>query len=141
MEIRDFDTADEAAVVALWNACGLAVPWNDPADDIRRCMAGPSSTLLVGIAEDELVATTMVGHDGHRGWIYYVAVRPELQGRGLGREMVDAAEAWLAARGVPKLLLMVRQGNDRVVPFYARLGYVEEPRILMSKRLGEPSAG
>lgn len=141
MEIRDFDIADEAAVVTLWNDCGLTVPWNAPADDIRRCMAGSCSTLLVGTADGELVATTMVGHDGHRGWIYYVAVRPGRQGQGLGREMVDAAEAWLAARDVPKLLLMVREGNARVVPFYARLGYEEEPRIVMSKWLKGPSAG
>lgn len=141
MDIRDYEASDESTVVALWQACGLTVPWNDPVSDIRRCVGGPSSTLLVGLHDGDLIATTMVGHDGHRGWMYYVAVRPEWHGRGIGREIVQAAEAWLASRGVPKVMLLVREGNAGVVPFYARLGFAEEARILMSKRLAEPSAG
>lgn len=116
MQIRELEPDDEAAVVALWRACGLAMPWNDPASDIRRCVEGPSSALLVGVAERGVVATAIVGHDGHRGWIYYVAVHPELQGHGLGREIVAAAEAWLTDRDVPRLLLMVREGNQKDRP-------------------------
>jgi ribosomal protein S18 acetylase RimI-like enzyme len=90
---------------------------------------------LVGEADSIIVATVMVGHDGHRGWAYYLAADPAKRDQGLGREMMQAAEAWLHERGVPKVELIVRDTNTRVIGFYQRLGYAVEPRAILAKRL------
>lgn len=140
MEIRTFQERDRSAVIALWQACGLTRPWNDPDSDISFCIAKPESTILVGEREGPnntrtVVASVMTGHDGHRGWLYYLAVDPAQQKSGLGRAMVAAAENWLQQRGVPKVMLMVRPENDKVRAFYDALGYAEEPRVIFSRRL------
>ena len=134
--IRDATAEDERQVIALWRACGLVAPHNDPATDFRFALAGPASTVLVAHAGEQIVASVMVGHDGHRGWLYYVACAPERRREGLGSSIVDAGEEWLRARGVAKVQLMVRETNAAIVPFYERLGYEEMPRVLMSKWLG-----
>ena len=77
----------------------------------------------------------MVGHDGHRGVVYYVSADPDVQGQGLGRQVMAAAEGWLASRGVWKLNLIIRDDNEKVRGFYQALGYETEPRILMARRL------
>lgn len=135
LSIRDYQSADRDAVIALWEACGLTRPWNDPATDIAFCVSRPESTILVGEAGGKLVASVMTGHDGHRGWLYYLAVEPALQKAGHGRAMVAAAEAWLKARGVPKVMLMVRPENTTVRAFYDALGYEEEERVIYARRL------
>jgi ribosomal protein S18 acetylase RimI-like enzyme len=126
---------DVAAVVALWQRCGLTRPWNDPAADIAFARRGPNSTILIGRHDGSLVATVMVGHDGHRGWFYYLGVDPALQGRGFGRAMTQAAEAWLTERGIAKAQLMVRADNGRVRAFYQALGYGEQQRVIFAKWL------
>ncbi|WP_434618906.1 GNAT family acetyltransferase [Azospirillum sp. B2RO_4] len=137
--VRPCTGEDCDAVVALWTACGLVVPWNDPAADFALALSKTSSTVLAAVADDRLVATAMVGQDGHRGWIYYVAVDPALQGRGLGRRMVAEAEDWLTAAGMPKVQLLVRETNQRVLAFYERLGYARSPVTMMQKWLTNPS--
>jgi ribosomal protein S18 acetylase RimI-like enzyme len=140
LTIRSYVPADFDRVVALWQACELTRPWNDPASDIEFCLRSENSILMVGIAggESQIVATAMVGHDGHRGWIYYVAVAPEHQEKGAGREMLAHAEAWLSQRGVPKAMLMIRETNRKVIGFYQRLGYAVEERVVMSRWLKKP---
>lgn len=123
MEIGSLAEAETEAAVELWRVAGLLRPWNDPRADIRLALGSPASTILAGRVEGRLVATAMVGFDGHRGWIYYLAVTPELTRGGLGARMVRAAEAWLKARGAPKLNLMVRADNQGVIGFYEKLGY------------------
>lgn len=135
MNIRPYTPADRDAVIALWQTCGLTRPWNDPGSDIAFCTSRPESTILVGERDDRILASIMTGHDGHRGWLYYLAVEPALQKAGLGRAMVAAAENWLKARGVPKVMLMVRPENEKVRAFYDALGYAEEPRVIFSRRL------
>lgn len=132
---RSARAEDEPAVVALWQACGLIVSYNDPSADFRFARGGPASDVLVGEADGRIVGSVMVGHDGHRGWLYYLAAAPDRRGRGVGRRMVEAAEAWLRERGVPKAQLIVRETNTRVVGFYERLGYEVAPRVLMAKWL------
>ncbi len=122
-------------VVELWERTGLTRPWNDPHDDLCRALHGPASTVLVGIEADTLIATAMVGHDGHRGWVYYLAVRPEMRGCGRGAAIMRACEAWLRDRGVPKLNLMVRAENPDALNFYAALGYGRDDVVLLSRRL------
>ncbi|MFG1461583.1 GNAT family acetyltransferase [Xanthobacter sp. DSM 24535] len=127
---------DVDALVSLWERAGLVRPWNDPRADIALARRGPHSTILVARdAAGAVVGSVMVGHDGHRGWIYYLAVDPDLTRQGLGRALAHTAEDWLKARGVPKLMLLVRPENEQVRAFYAASGYIEEPRIIFTKRL------
>ena len=77
----------------------------------------------------------MAGDDGHRGWLYYLAVAPELQRTGLGRQMVAAAEDWLRARGVIKVMLMIRPTNLKVRGFYDAIGYGQQDRMIMARWL------
>lgn len=135
MRIRPYQDADFAAVVALWDATGLSVVYNDPALDIPRCKAAPNAELFVGLIGPTLVGTIMAGHDGHRGWLYRLAVAPEHQRLGLGRRLVEQAESWLAGQGMPKINLMIRDTNAAVRDFYLRLGYAVAPRIVMQKGL------
>lgn len=139
LAIRPFAEGDRDAVVGLWTACGLVVPWNDPVADIALAVSRPNSTILVGAEDGRLVASVMVGHDGHRGWFYYLAVDPARQGRGYGRAMVVAAENWLVEAGMPKVQLLVRETNLRVMAFYERLGYAASPVTMMQKWLKTPS--
>ena len=98
-------------------------------------MTGSTSTVLAAVEHDELLATAMVGHDGHRGWVYYLAVTPAEQGRGLGRRVLQACEQWVHARGIPKIQLMVRADNAPVADFYQRLGYAEAHVVVLGRRL------
>jgi ribosomal protein S18 acetylase RimI-like enzyme len=139
LEIRPYEDADRDAVVGLWTACHLVVPWNDPDADIALCRSKPNAALLAGTEDGRLVATVMVGHDGHRGWFYYLAVDPARRGRGYGRRMVEAAESWLAAEGMPKVHLLIRETNTAVAAFYERLGYARSPVTMMQKWLKRPS--
>ena len=77
MEIRPFKIGDEGAVIDLWRRCNLTVPWNNPKLDIQRKLKVDPELFLVGVIGGEIVATVMGGYDGHRGWIYYLAVSPE----------------------------------------------------------------
>ena len=126
------DRYDEA--VALWHRVGLTRPWNDPLTDLRNAVEGPSSTVLA-LVTDRLLGTAVVGVDGHRGWMYYLAVQPAAQSTGIGRALVAAAEEWVAARGIPKLMLMVRSDNAAVLGFYASLGYEVNDVATLGKRI------
>jgi ribosomal protein S18 acetylase RimI-like enzyme len=127
--------ADVEAVIALWQRCGLTRPWNDPASDIAFARRGENATILIGRAAGKIVATAMVGHDGHRGWVYYVAVDPDRQGKDFGRAIMAAAEDWLRARDVTKVMLMVRPDNVAVQAFYDKLGYDVQERVIYAKWL------
>ena len=133
--VSSITDAEIETVVALWQRCGLTQPWNDPAADIGFARGGPNSDLLVGRRAGKLAATALVGHDGHRGWVYYVAVDPDAQRSGLGRAIMAAAEDWLRARGVLKVQLMVRPENRKVQTFYETLGYGEQKRVIYAKWL------
>jgi ribosomal protein S18 acetylase RimI-like enzyme len=124
-----------ADVIALWQRCGLTRPWNDPAADIALARKGENAAMLVGRDDSGIVASVLVGHDGHRGWVYYVAVDPECRHKGYGRVIMDAAEDWLRARGIEKLQLMVRPDNSQVQAFYQSLGYLKQERIIYAKWL------
>jgi ribosomal protein S18 acetylase RimI-like enzyme len=135
LAVSSISDAEIETVVALWQRCDLTQPWTDPAADIAFARRGPNSDILVGRCGDKLVATALVGHDGHRGWVYYVAVDPDAQGSGLGRAIMSAAEDWLRAHGVLKVQLMVRPDNSKVQAFYEALGYGEQKRIIYAKWL------
>lgn len=135
LTFRAIDDGDVDAVAALWARCGLTRPWNDPHADIAFARSIPNAALLVGLENGAIVASVMVGHDGHRGTVYYVSVDPERQNKGMGRMVMQAAEDWLRERGVWKLNLVVRAENTAVIDFYSRLGYAKEERVNMAKWL------
>lgn len=135
MDIRTYQDADEEAVVRLWKECDLVRPWNDPHKDIRRKLTVQPELFLVGLMNGSVVATAMAGFDGHRGWVNYLAVAERYRRRGLGRALMDRVEALLKSAGCPKLNLQVRSTNTAVLAFYERLGYAQEQRISLGKRL------
>jgi ribosomal protein S18 acetylase RimI-like enzyme len=135
LAIAPLEDADIDAVIALWQRCGLTRPWNDPQADIALARQGLNAAVLLGRDGDAIVASVLVGHDGHRGWVYYVAVDPVLRKKGFGRAIMTAAEDWLRERGILKLLLMVRPDNTQVQAFYETLDYNEQERIVYAKWL------
>ena len=136
MEIRPYAECDEAEVVELWSEAIPSAPvWNDPARDIERKLAVQREIFLVAVREGRVIGTAMGGYDGHRGWIYYVVVRPDCRLQGVGTALVTAVEQGLARLGCPKVNLQIRASNGSVATFYQRLGYSREKRISMGKRL------
>lgn len=135
MKIRTYQSKDEQHIIDLWIECGLTVPWNDPKKDIRRKVADSPDMFFVGEMDGQIIASCMAGYDGHRGWIYYLAVKPGYQNRGYAKAILEHAEEALLNIGCPKIELMVRLSNEKVVSFYKHAGYKDDPVIVMSKRL------
>lgn len=135
MKIRTYNAEDEAAVVALWKATGLTVAWNDPRRDIARKLDADPEGFLVGEVDGKVVATAMVGYDGHRGSVFYFCVDPRFQGRGLARRLMEHAEAYLLRKGCPKVNVMVRTSNLQAVGLYEALGYKKDEVACLGKRL------
>lgn len=135
MDVRPFQPDDEEMVVELWQRCGLTRPWNDPRKDIARKLSEQPELFLVGIVDGEVVATAMAGFDGHRGWVYYLAVAPEHQRKSYGRALMQEIERLLTARGCPKINLQVRTSNTAVIEFYRSLGYAQDEAVSLGKRL------
>lgn len=134
--IRDVTDADIPAVIGIWTRAGVTRPWNDPEKDIAFARKAPHATILVGLVDDVPAATVMVGEDGHRGWVYYVAADPDRHGEGLGRAMMAAAEDWLKARGIWKLQLLVRGDNLKACGFYEALGFKVVDTVVFQKVIG-----
>jgi len=134
-EVVPAGAADAEAAVALWQACGLTRPWNDPAGDFRSAVEGATSAILLLRDESGLAASAMVGFDGHRGWVYYLAVAPDRRREGLGGRMMAAAEAWLRDRGAPKIQLMVREDNHAALGFYESLGLERQKVVTLGRFL------
>lgn len=135
MHIRPYQTSDKAAIIGLWQACGLVRPWNDPHRDIARKLTTQPELFLVGTEDGQVMASAMVGFDGHRGWVYYLAVDPGFRSLSHGKALMREAERLLIARGCPKINLLVRTGNTEVLEFYRRLGYVQDEAVSLGRRL------
>jgi len=135
LTITSIEDHDLPEVIALWRRCDLTRPWNDPAGDIALARRDGNATVLLGRDAGAPVASVLVGHDGHRGWVYYVSVDPDQRGKGYGRAIMAAAEDWLRGRGIEKLQLMVRGDNEKVHAFYQALGYYDQNRTTFAKWL------
>jgi ribosomal protein S18 acetylase RimI-like enzyme len=135
LRITAIEDCDVGEVTALWQRAGLTRSWNDPEGDIALARKEKNATVLLGRKAGALVASVLVGHDGHRGWVYYVSVDPEHRGEGHGRAIMTAAEDWLRARGIQKLQLMVRGDNEKVHAFYQSIGYYDQKRVTFAKWL------
>ena len=139
MRIRRFEENDREAVISLWERCGLIVPWNDPSADIDRKIRVHPELFLIGEEDQEIMATAMGGYDGHRGWVYYLAVAEDRRGRGCGRKMIDYLADLLKQRGCAKFNVMVRSANLEVIDFYGRAGFTADEVVCLSRRLIEDS--
>ena len=139
MDQRLATRTDKARVIDLWHRSGLTRPWNSPEQDFDFALATPNAVILVIEDRGAILASAMVGHDGHRGSVYYVSTDPEARGRGLGRQVMQFAENWLKQNGIWKLNLLVRQQNAPAIGFYESLGYADQECISLGKRLdGRP---
>ncbi|NIM95848.1 MAG: GNAT family acetyltransferase [Anaerolineales bacterium] len=136
MEIRAYEDPDQESVTKLWREVfSDSSSWNIPEEDIERKLAIQRELFLVAVTEGEVVGTAMGGYDGHRGWIYYVAVLPEFRRIGIGSALMAKLENELNKLGCPKINLQVRASNEVVISFYKKLGYEVEDRVSMGKRL------
>ena len=135
MKIRPFEIEDQTAVIELWQACALVVPWNDPVKDIARKLKVDADLFLVGESRGEIVATVMDGYEGHRGWINYLAVSPRHQRKGYGRKIMEFVEQRIQLKGCPKINLQIRGTNSQAAAFYESIGYDIENVIGLGKRL------
>jgi len=139
VNIRPYHAADEGSVIALWQACGLTRPWNDPRKDIARKLTEQPELFLVAEEGSDgapsVVGVAMVGYDGHRGWVNYLAVDESRRGEGLGAAIMAEAERLLVERGCPKLNLQVRSTNQGVIDWYRSLGYEPDHAVSLGKRL------
>ncbi len=135
MQIRAFEPADEAAVIALWQACDLTRAWNDPHKDIARKLQVGADLFVVGIEDGKLIASAVFGYEGHRGWVNYLAVSPARQRRGHASALMQWGEQALQARGCPKINLQIRSSNSAVIAFYKSLGYGHDEVVSLGKRL------
>ena len=133
--IRSYRKSDKKEVIELWQECDLVVPWNDPQRDIERKLSVQPELFLVGLINDEIVSTAMAGYDGHRGWVYYLAVKPRYQQQEIGKQMMKEAEIRLFEIGCPKLNIMIRTTNLEVVNFYKSIGYKIDAVTSLGKRL------
>lgn len=135
MDIRTFRSEDEQAVINLWKQCGLTRPWNDPRKDIERKLSEHPELFFIGCLGPEVIATAMAGFDGHRGWVYYLAVSPDHQKQSYGRRLMQVVEKSLIDLGCPKLNLQIRTSNQDVIAFYRTLGYKQDEVVSLGRRL------
>ena len=135
MEIRQFEIADEKAVIELWRKCDLLRPWNDPHADIARKLTVNPELFLIGTVNNKIVASAMGGYEGHRGWVNYLAVHPAHQRKSYARRMMQEIENRLLAMGCPKINLQVRSGNKSALEFYSRIGFKNDDCVSLGKRL------
>ncbi len=132
---------DQKSTVQIWHDAGLTRPHNIPETDFDFALKGKESDILLAEKDGQLLGTCMVGHDGHRGAIYYLAVTPNQQGAGLGKAIMQAAEDYLLAKGVWKINLFVRQGNEKVHQFYGGLGYAPIEALAFAKIIDQSKVG
>ena len=136
MHIRPYEESDEQQVVSLWReVLGYDSPHNEPGITLQRKLAFQRELFFVAVIDESVVGTVMGGYDGHRGWIYSLAVDPESRRRGIGKALMAHVEGALLELGCPKINLQIYSANHEVVAFYEALGYGVEERISMGKRL------
>jgi ribosomal protein S18 acetylase RimI-like enzyme len=133
--IARYDPEHQAAVVDLWSKCNLVIPQNDPVEDIHRKLGFQPELFFVALLGETVIGSVMVGYEGHRGWLNYMAVLPEHQRRGYRRQLVDKAVDELRKLGCVKVNLQVRRRNASAVAFYEHLGFKDDDMVSLGKRL------
>jgi len=139
MIIRPFKDSDTETVAALWREVfPNNPPWNVPEKDIRKKLEVQRELFIVAEINSTIIGTAMAGYDGHRGWVYYVAVSPKYRRKGIGDSLMRRVEDELIKMGCTKLNLQVRASNKDVIEFYEKLGYNVENHVSMGKLLINP---
>ena len=132
------DAPHRQQVIALWtDVFGRSTGHNDPALSIDKKVAVDDGLFFVALVDDQVVGTTLGGYDGHRGWLYSVAVARAFRSSGIGAALVRRAEQALAQRGCAKINLQIVGSNAGVADFYQSLGYEVEDRISMGRKVAE----
>jgi ribosomal protein S18 acetylase RimI-like enzyme len=135
INIRNFNSADKAEVINLWNLCGLIVPSNDPEKDIELKMKFQPELFFIAVSAGTIIGTVMTGYDGHRGWLNYLGVHPEHRGTGCGRLLIEYSIQRLKELNCPKINLQVRNSNTSVIDFYKKLGFIDHEVTSMQLKL------
>jgi ribosomal protein S18 acetylase RimI-like enzyme len=133
VDIRPFVIEDTDQVLEVWSLAGMTTPERNPRADIQKKLRHSPESCFVGVLEGKVVATVMVGYDGHRGWIYSLAVRPDLHRKGIGTQMMEHAESTLRQQGCPRAKLQVDEARGDVTGFYRKLGYEVQALVSMAK--------
>ena len=135
MQVRRYQPKDELEVIALWSEVfAETAPYNQPDRSLKAKLA-VDDAIFVAELDGQVIGTTLAGYDGHRGWLYSVAVSPKARRRGVGAALIRKALNYLRQRGCPKVNLQVRPDNEGVTAFYESLGFSLEPRICMGLRI------
>ena len=135
LEINSYNPDYLNGVLNLWKNCSLIVSQNDPIEDIQKKLDFQPDLFFIGLLQGRVIGTVIAGYDGHRGWLNYLAVLPEYQRRGFGKQLVDRAVDALRALGCLKVNVQVRTSNVSVVDFYRNIGFLEEDRVSLGMRL------
>jgi len=134
-EIIVYKPEFQDAVVDLWKECNLTTPQNDPVEDIKKKTDFQPELFLIGLLDGKVIGSIMVGYEGHRGWINYLAVQPEYQKKGYGRKLVERAIEELTRLGCRKVNLQVRETNRYMIDFYKHLGFKDDRVTSLGKPL------
>jgi len=135
MNIRLFEENDRESVITLWEECGLTRPWNNPSKDIDRKIQFQPNLFFIGTLDSNVIASAMAGYDGHRGSVFYLAIHPSVQGLKYGQKLMSHIEDTLEKIGCPKLNIVVRSTNEKVLGFYNTLSYSKDDVVSIGKRL------
>lgn len=135
--IRLYRSQDEKSVIDLWQQCNLIIPQNDPHVDIKKKIEYQPDLFFVGTLQDRIVASIMVGYEGHRGWINYMAVLPQYQKKGFGDQLLEHAVSVLKKLGCQKINLQVRETNQEVIEFYKKHGFTDDHVLSFGRRLAK----
>jgi ribosomal protein S18 acetylase RimI-like enzyme len=135
IHIRQFELSDQEKVIALWRKVGIIRVTNDPENDIEKKLEHSPELFLVAEVDGSIAGSVMIGYEGHRGWIYYLGVLPELQRTKIGTALMIKAEEILREHQCPKINLLVKKSNKQVIDFYKKIGFLEDEVICMGKRL------
>jgi ribosomal protein S18 acetylase RimI-like enzyme len=133
--IRAFRESDDDAVVRVWRDAGLTIKPSDTLPELRKLIERNPGLFLVAEEDGSVCGAVIGAWDGRRAWIYHLAVLPALQGRGIGRMLMNELEGRLRAVGATRLNLPVEQENASVADFYRTLRYVPDELLFMTKRL------
>lgn len=134
-EIVRYKAKYQDSIVDLWRECHLVAPQNDPVEDIQKKLDFQPELFFVALLNEKVIGSVMVGYEGHRGWLNYLAVLPDYQKRGYGRKLVEKAIDELKKLGCLKVNLQIRRNNISAVEFYKRLEFAEDDVVSLGKRL------
>lgn len=135
MLIRSFRLGDYSAINRIWRETNLDRSETESLDALATQLAWDSELVMVAERDGAVVGVVVGTIDGTRAYFYRLAVDPKEQGTGIGRKLVEALEARFRQRGVNRVLIMVNQDNEEVIPFYHSLGYELQKYVTLSKKL------